>query len=52
MVKYTASMDEDFEYDAYDRWEDEVLARMRDCDAMSDEETDTDSIEEVVTNGC
>ena len=38
-------MDAEFsEYDdAYDRWEDEMLARIRDRDAMSDEETDTES---------
>ena len=44
-------MDEDFDYDEYDLWEDEVLARMRDRDAMSDEDTDIDSVQEVVTNG-
>jgi hypothetical protein len=28
------------EYDTYDRMEDEALQRLRDADAMSDEETD------------
>ena len=31
------------EYDAYDRLEDEALQRLRDADAMSDEETDNET---------
>ena len=31
------------EYDAYDRLEDEALQRLRDADAMSDEETDDET---------
>ena len=36
------AMDEDFDYDLYDRLEDEALARLRDNDAMSDEDTESD----------
>jgi hypothetical protein len=31
------------EYDTYDRLEDEALHRLRDTDAMSDEETDEET---------
>ena len=38
--------DEDAEYDRMDAWEDEALARLRDADAWSEEETDEeDSLE-------
>jgi hypothetical protein len=36
-------MEGDREYDAYDRGEDEALARIRDRDAMSEVETDSES---------
>jgi hypothetical protein len=38
--------DEDAEYERMDAWEDEALARLRDADAWSEEETDEeDSLE-------
>ena len=33
----------DYEYDFYDQLEDAALARLRDIDAMSEEETDDES---------
>ncbi len=38
-------MDNDREYDAYDQAEDDALARLRDSNAMSEEDTDKEEEE-------
>ena len=40
-------MNEDYDYDFYDDLEDAALTRLRDYDAMSEDETDTESEEAV-----